>query len=521
MAIGSPTVYSDFSGGINKEAGPYLLQDNQCQDARNVYASPLGSLQKRRGFVSFSTLSTLDGVAHSLAPVRLSASRYLLAVGKEPSQNKDRIVSVSENGTATAIKSGLEPGTRWEFAQALAGGGEGPIYGVNGVDNPLYWSGATASTTAATWTVVGGGTHPAKKCKFLIYHLDTLWASGDTDNPGTIFSSGVDSGTGAPDFRNWDAAYQDQVDPGDGQNITGLGKVGPYLLVFKNRKTYVLTNPAAEARAYRPISTSIGCISHRSIAETARGTMFLSEDLGVCLTDGSSVQRISDAIQPFLKDIMEANAQAITNAAAVYYDDSYWLSVPVNGTNAITLQFSLENDSWWIHTCASNQFALLDPTGQPRLFSANPSTKRVDRAFAPDTYLDGGETYESYWEGPFWAWGEPHINKRVHQLRADGNGYWKLKIKEDFNQPYSSELADEIWGNEYDTTAETFGQGDAVWEDPDTSIIFGGTQGLQQRRYNTPARGWGRAWSLRLSDNKSNVPMEIYAVTAFVRTRSD
>jgi hypothetical protein len=524
MAIGNPTVYADFSGGVNKEAGPYLLQDNQCQDARNVYANPLGSLEKRRGFASFSTLSALDGPAHSLAPLSLSPTRYLLAVGKEPSQSKDRIVSVSENGTATAIKSGLEENTRWEFVQALAGGGQGPIYGVNGVDNPQYWSGATASTATADWTAIDDtGTaitpHPAKKCKFLVYHLDTIWASGDTDNPGTVFSSGVTSSV--PDFRNWSTRYRDRVDPGDGQNITGLGKVGPYLLVFKNRKTYVLTNATPEARAYRPISSSIGCVSHRSIAETTRGTMFLSEDLGVCLTDGSSVQRISDAIQPFLKDIMVADAEAIKNAAAVYYDDSYWLSLPVSGTNAVTLQFSLETDSWWIHTCASNQFALLDPAGQPRLYSAQPSTKRVERAFAPDTYLDAGVTYESYWEGPFWAWGEPHINKRLHQLRADGSGYWKLKIKEDFNRPYSAELDDEIWGPEYDLSAEKYGEGDADWGDPDTSIIFGGTQGLQQRRYNTPARGWGRAWSLRLSDNLSNVPMQIYAISAFVRTRTD
>ena len=517
MAIGSPTVYSDFSGGINKEAGPYLLQDNQCQEAWNVYASPLGSLQKRRGFTTFSSLSALDSVAHSLTPVSLN-SRFLLAVGKEPGQNKDRIVSITEGGTSTAIKSGLEPNTRWEFAQAMVSGGEGPIYGVNGVDDPLYWSGASSSTATATWTVVGGGTHPAKKCKFLVYHLDTLWASGDPDNPGTIFSSGVTSGS--PDFRNWDTAYQDQVDPGDGQNITGIGKVGPYLLVFKNRKTYVLTNAGAELRAYRPISTNIGCVAHRSIVETSQGTMFLSEDLGVCLTDGSSVQRISDPIQPFLKNLIEINSSAMKNAAATYHDDSYWLSIPQNGTNSMTLQYSLETNSWWFHTCASNQFALLDPSGQPKLYSANPAVKNLQQAFVPDVYLDSDTGYDATWEGPFWAWGDPHMNKRLHQMRADGVGYWKIRIKESFNQDYTPDLEDIIWEPAAGSTAD-WGIGSTEFGDDDSSLLFGASQGLVQRRYNTPARGWGRAWSIFISDYGSNLETNIYAISAFIRARAD
>jgi hypothetical protein len=524
MAIGSPTVYADFSGGVNKEAGPFLLQDNQCQDARNVYANPLGALEKRRGFAAFSTLSPLDGPAHSLAPVSLTSTKYLLAVGKEPGQNKDRIVSVTEAGTATAIKSGLEPGTRWEFAQALTGGGQGPIYGVNGVDNPQYWSAASSSTATADWTAVDGlgnniATHPAKRCKFLVYHLDTLWASGDPDNPGVIFSSGVDA-NGVPDFRNWDSRYRDRVDPGDGQAITGIRTVSPYLLVFKNRKTYVLTNADPELRNYRAISSSIGCAAHRSIAETAQGTMFLSEDLGVCVTDGSSVQRISDPIQPYLKDLIETNSQAVKNAAAVYHDDSYWLCVPDNGTNAVTFQYSLETQSWWIHTCASNQFALIDPSSEPKLYSTNPATKRLEQAFAPDTYQDSGADYESYWEGPFWAWGEPHINKRLHQLRADGTGFWKFRIKESFNREYSSILDEITWEPVSGSTAQ-WGIGSDEFGDSDASILFGDIQGLTQKRYNTPARGWGRAWSLKISDESSNVPTIIYAISAFVRTRSD
>jgi len=330
MAIGSPVVYADFSGGINKEAGPYLLQENQCQDARNVTATIQGSLEKRRGFTSFSTIvdtnavAKLDGEAHSLASANLSGGQYLIAVGKTPSASTDRIVSISSSGIAETIKSGVTQGTRWEFAQApieiSTNPDQGPIYAINGVDTPQYWSGATGSTAMAEWTAEDdlqqAIPHPAKDSKFLIYHLDKLWASGDTSKPGRIWSTGVDA-NGFPNPRNWDDDYRDDIEPSDGLQITGLGKVGPYLLVFKNSKTYVLTNP--ETRAYRPISSSIGCIAHRSIVETNEGTMFLSDDLGVCITDGTTVSRISNSIKQFLLDLISAQPVNIAYAAGAFF----------------------------------------------------------------------------------------------------------------------------------------------------------------------------------------------------------
>ena len=118
MAIGSPVVYADFSGGVNKEAGPYLLQENQCQDARNVTSTVQGSLEKRAGFSSFSTIvngsavAQLDGRAHSLAAANLAGGQYLLAVGKTPAASTDRIVSISASGVAEAIHTGATLNTR-------------------------------------------------------------------------------------------------------------------------------------------------------------------------------------------------------------------------------------------------------------------------------------------------------------------------------------------------------------------------------------------------------------------------
>jgi hypothetical protein len=541
VATGTPVLYADFSGGINLEAGPYLLQESECQDARNVRSNRLGSLEKRNGCATLSEIKNatpayvLGGPAHSLFAVNTSTP-YLLAAGPHTTAGTDAIVSISTGGTATAIKTDAAAGQRWEWVQAPVNSSQGPIFGINGVDDPQYWTAATGSTSLAEWTAVDGdgdpivGDHPAKKSRYLIYHLDKVWASGDPDSPGTVRSTGVDAVTGLPNPRNWDSEFKDDIDPFDGEAITGLGKIGPYLLVTKNRKTYVLTDPVS--RSYRPISSTVGCCAHRTIVETNGGTMFLSEDVGVCVTDGSTVRTISDKIQPLLDAAARAYPTALRNAAATYYQDSYWLSLPTaDEKNDLLLEYSLETNSWWIHTCPSNQFAILDPINAPKLFSTRPDVRRVDEMFVSDTYTDGAEVFLSYWRGPYWAWGQPHLNKRMSQLRIDGLGQYQTFIARTFEDEYY-ELSNDgvLWESADDDTSAFGGSGDYGG-----SGLYGPPLGVNNWRFPTPSEGWGRAWSILIGDgipasldaginsetNGSANKFQIYSIAAFSRARTD
>lgn len=516
MATGQPVLYQDFRGGVNLQSGPYLLEESQCRDARNVHSTTIGSIRKREGMVTLSdetALATLDGPAHTLFPVNLS-TKSLLAVGKQASASNDRIVKLSTSGVATTLKSGLTQGKRWEFVQGPLATDEtpdqGPIYGINGFDTPQYWDGSASATV--NW-VASLGTVPIN-CTLLIYHLDKFWAAGDPAHPGRVQSTGLNNdATPLPDPCNWDTDFIDEVDPNDGEAITGLGKIGPYLLVFKPHKTYVLSDPVG--RAYRPVSSTIGCSAHRSIVETSRGTMFLSEDMGVCVTDGTDVTPISDNILPLLREAANVNAANFYKASATYFRDSYWLSIPTEDSeNDLMLEYQLQEESWWIHTCTSNQFALLDPGGTPKLYSANAQDKRVEQAFVEGTFTDNLATYpEVYWQGPFWPFGQPHLNKRISQFRADGLGDWTMSAATAFSDDY--EVLDELtWEG---TDSFVFG-GDGIFGG--VSDVFAPPAGISERRYFTPTQGWGRAWSIRI-DNADDNEMELYAVTAFTRPRAD
>ncbi len=510
MARGSTQNSIDFGGGVNPNAAPYLLAENQAKDARNFRTTPIGSLRKREGFTALASPNTLDGV-HSLASVNTSTTS-LLAVGKQAGASSDRIITISTGGTPTTLKSGLTQGKRWEWAQAPTSGGQGPMYGLNGTDTPQQWDGAAASTS--NWTA-STGTVPSS-CRYLVYHNDRLWATGSltTALTGRVFYSGLTAdAVPAPDPRNWDTDNYVDIEPQDGQVITGIGKVGPYLVVFKPRATYVITDPVTGA--WRRISDEIGCAAHRTIVQTEDGTYFLSEDAGVCRTDGSKVERISDDITPFLRRAAEDNPTTLPNAAATFHRNSYHLSIPFASTsNDIILEYDLLSQSWWPHSIGSNQFALLDPVGTPKLYSADPTTSRISRAYVPDSYEDHGAAYAggTYYTSSYQTWGEPSLQKRVTQFRIDGAGTWTLAGATSFSDDYEN-LDGEA--REETATGETFG---GSGEFGGSGSTFGPEAGGTQWAYYTPFVA--RAVSLKITNNDTR-SCEIFSLAAFLRQRSD
>ncbi len=530
MATGNTELYADFSGGLNLEAGPYLLSNNQCQDCRNVRASQSGALEKRLGSTNVSQylnsatppVQQLNS-AHTLFATT-GAFNGFIAVGPVFSGGADdSIVKITPAGITTTLKTGQESNKRWSWVQGPVSGSQGPYYGMNGEDTPQYWDGVSAGTadwTGATGTVPTG-------TDLLIYHLDKFWASGDPVYPGRLWSTGVaaptvppSSNEGLPDPRNWDTAFVDDVEPNDGEDITALGKVGPYLLVFKQRKTYVLSDPVN--RSYRNVSSQIGCSAPRTVVETLNGTMFLSEDLGVCITDGTNITTVSDRIQVLLDDIARLQPEAMKHSVATFYRGSYYLSVPYNDTkNSITLEFQIENGAWWVHSLPYDDFALFDNGGTLRLYGPKTQSAQMNKLFNEGVFSDQGQAYESYWEGPYWTWGEPHINKRITQLRVDGLGSWQIDAGTTFG-----DVRENIEGVPWEeaTTDTSLFAGSGIFQPsvpPETSIFAPGAP-ISQYRYYTPTDGWGRAWSLKIKHLEASVQnMQVHSISAFVRTRTD
>jgi hypothetical protein len=505
---GTPYIFSNLGRGVNLEAAPYAISDGQARDARNFHTSPVGIITKRNGCPTFATPETAFTSLYALHV----ATPVLVGAGST------KLYKITSSGTVSSIKTGLTSNKRWEFVQAPTSGGQGPLWGMNGTDTPQQWDGVAASTS--DWTAQsGGGSVP--NGKYLLYHNNRLIVAGTSSNPSRVYLSSIIDPAGSNDgARNWDTGTNEgitiDIDPNDGQEITGIGKLGPYILVFKPRKTYLITD--TDTGAYRIAHSEIGCTAHRSIVETEAGTIFLASDGAVYVTNGTTANKISLDVHSALMEIGGANIQY---AAAVFKDEGYYLSIPQgNNRNELILEFDLATKTWWIHAIQTgsttstgiNQFTILNPATTSTLYGSLDSSAIIAEMFRKNTYTDlDTYTYTAYWDGPWHVFGLPHVRKTLREIRVDGNGQFDVYTQTSFSDD-QIEQETKFWevanpSTEFGGTGDFGGTG-----------VFGDTAQITERRYYTP--GVGRAWSIRFKSANSQA-CQIYAYTTSIDLRRD
>lgn len=503
---GQPARFVDFRGGVNVKASPYLVDEREARDARNVVTTIRGSIRKRDGCQTFSSPAV---ECMSLHIGDAATPKVMVGV-----TSGNDIIKIDSAGAASSIKGAATvTNARWEAVQApqTTGTIQGPYYTVNGVDTPLQWTG---SGNVAAWTLAAGA---IPNPKYLAFHgnrvfMANLTAStglyGTLSDPGSAFCF---SAIGDP--RTFPAANIVLLDPGDGDQITGMAKVGPYLVVFKRRKMFLVYDP--DTGANRRVSDSVGCVANRSIAESPYGTFFLTADRGVYRTDGNSIALVSDNIAPTLAGI---GAGQRANAAGIYFNDHYYLSVSVGGVNndltcdldatvcwigarARTRSTRYILESWWLHTFAANQWAIMRYTNIPELFGANSGAATVSRCFVPGVTQDNVTNYTSYWKGPWQTFGAPFLGKRIRQIHLDGTGPFDVYLGRDFVT--GDQLAK---SNVCATSTSTYGGADAFGG----GGVYGDASNTQQDRVFT--QGVARAWSVGFQATTS-AAMEIDSYT--------
>jgi hypothetical protein len=464
---GQPARFVDFRGGVNTKASPYLVDQKEARDARNVVSTTRGSIRKRDGC---PTLTTTTVGLQSLYGVESTASKRLIGV------TPTGVISIDSTGTKADLGGTVTNGY-WSLVQAPAQT-QGPVFMANGVDTPLAWTG---SGSVATWTL-SSGTLPNPK--YLAYHGNRVWM-GNLSGGAGLFTGLSDPGsavcfTDIGNPRSMPVSNVVMFDPNDGDEVTGLGKVGPYLLVFKRHKTFVVYD--FDTGANRRISDTVGCCANRSIAESPHGTYFLTQDRGVYRTNGSTVQLVSDSIAPTLTNISPVRR---TLAAGAFYNDHYYLSVSVNATyNDLTLDYDSTIDSWWLHTFSVTQWAIVQFQSTSDLYGANAESAKVSQAFVPGITQDNAANFTAYWKGPWQSMGAPFLRKRLRQVHLDGTGPFDVFVNRDF--ALGNSLAKT---NACATASSTFG-GSGSYGD----LIFGDTSNTQEDRVFT--QGVARAWSI-------------------------
>jgi hypothetical protein len=498
---GDPKLFdSPGRGGINYQSSVYTLKEFEARDARNVVATDHGAVAKRNGTLAFATIAdTLTSLFASQDP------SVLIAAGQT------KLYKIDSGGVSTDITGTAgTAGVPWEMVLAAGSGGQGPVYAMNGTDAPKQW---TSVGNFAAWTA-STGTLPNGTC--MIYSGNRVFvghpASGTADPDSTVYFSNVG------DPRDWPVANVVMFDPNDGDEITGLGTIGQYVLVFKNDKAWVIYD--LDTGANRKLGEGIGCIAKRTIVETPSGTFFLSKDHGVMVTDGSTAKPVSDPVLPLIRSLNPAQR---SKACGTFHNDHYYLSISVGGIkNDVVLDFDIQQNIWWVHVIGTDQAGCIDfarwaPSGANRLYGVRASTGKIEELWVDGIHTDGGDTFSCYWNGPFHVFGQPALQKRVRQIRFDGSGRVSLSIARDF-ETNADQWIDKSFSVETfifgvnDTPSTLFGINDNPQQ------FYGGLSEISQAIVATP--GVARAWSIEFGNNTTD-PFEVLGYTLAVQMRKN
>lgn len=482
---GKPFNFTDFRKGIAYD-GDYLLDPKFLRDALNLVPTETGTLKTRPG------ANVLSGGPGSGNYVTLGMGGFEPASGVKFLVWVDSTPVVRALRPDTGVSQTITPpapsnARRYSFAQAPASGGQGPLFASNGSGTPWAWDGGAGA--AVNWTASAGA---LPNGKYLLYHADRMWVAGVTASPNTVYWSSVG------DPRNWssvapnDAGSVD-IEPNDGDAITGLGIIGPYILVFKKKKTFLMYEPALATGANRKIANEVGCIGHWTISPSPYGTLFMSVS-GLKVTDGQGIRDASRIIDEKLRLALPG---AISNLGALmagtYFKDHYYLSGPWANMPPI-MDWNIKADSWWSHGLGANGavglreiIPLGNNNGGLSLYGAGRGS--VDNNYrgiydlfqTEDLTLNplGDEDAAGATQNVLWrldtAWhtlGNPHLQKRIREIRVDADG------------------SVTTWATFTTRDNGTFTTLDNVdWE----ALASGYPS---EHRYYTP--GWGRALALRM-----------------------
>lgn len=430
-----------FTGGQVSNVRPNLLGADQYVEGINIDIDRFGAAVTRRG--TEEQLGTVPGPDeadweninvdwedhgvtwdNTSGPVR--------AVGYYDKPSTEEMLCVADgvlyksSGTSWSAVSGYTPtsANRVEFAQLVD-----KMYMTDGAANVHSYDGSSITDEGSTAS-------DPPTCSYLVTHTNRLFAAGLSVPDSLACSDNLDGGT-------WDATNDViRIGGGDGDPIKGIAPWYDHnLLVFKERSIFVVDADPTESTAanwtVHNIDRRIGCVSHRSIAQVGADVFFLAPD-GIrtvkTILQGAQTA-VSEPISVGVQDVIDRInwSSAIDNASAVFWNNHYILSVPLDSstTNDTLIVFNTVTKSFvgtWTGWEAI-QFAVSAFSGRTKLNASTQGGKvltwldYVSESSETDaTYQDGGSDYESRIVTRGLTFGEPYNEVQPQHVEVEFKG---------------------------------------------------------------------------------------------------
>ncbi len=222
----------------------------------------------------------------------------------------------------------------------------------------------------------------------MLYTLDDVLYISDWDHPEQVPIAPTFNAN--PDKGGWITIGE------DGQDITGLGPWGSFLLIMKELGVYRMEGDTADNIAIVPMSTVAGCVSHETVQQIADSmTVWLGHNkVWICTPDG-----ITDIGEP-IRELLENHSLTVQRQAFAVYDRQrkwYILTLPDTTPVSYVLYRSPSGWGWTRWTNQPNGCAIYAPSlTTPGVYVGDKTNRIIDRA---NTGVSDGYTGTTYTNG--------------------------------------------------------------------------------------------------------------------------
>ena len=342
--------FFNLSGGVNSKMSPLIIQDTECEQILNYNLDTVGALTKRRGYntplthTNLASGKEIRGLFY-YTNTATSAETTSVVVANNSADTQSVIFYLSTltwtnsktNDTAFGSFGNLEKARFAVFLDYL--------FRVNGDDvvaTSINVNGAAWGTTNAPGTI-----EPA----FIAIFQDRVYVANDrasTPDGSRVFFSSLPS-AGA---ITWNTATDFfDVNPDDGDEITGLENNGNRLLIFKKKAMYRWTFGQTEPDRIIGVGTqSQECIK----TNFDLGITFFANAKGVYASEaGGRPKFISRKIQKWFDNLASTDP---TYFAGEVDEDHYYLYISDEITiddrtyTNVMVVYTISLDAWVIYT---------------------------------------------------------------------------------------------------------------------------------------------------------------------------
>lgn len=317
--------------------GGRLKLDDSWADVKNVQIDPTGVLMRRGGSQrkgSGAPMASAAPVKHIVQYNEPDGTVHLLCIteaAKEASANAYRLVGT----TWTTVTSGGPKGavrdwscTESDTVDSTVFAGSMIVVSSNRSDRPAYWDGGTSGY----FRRLPAEAYYAKYVEAFKGHcfLGNMYESS-VEKPGRIRWSAEGAFTAA---GNWPATNFIDLEPDDGDEITGMHPMGDVLVVFKKHKIFTIHYVGGPLQfTYQRRHVGHGCIAGGSIVLLRNGLVYLGTD-GFYFWNGGEPENISVPIRDKVTSIQYDYAKHTSGTDCEVLGQIWW-SLPYDGDDTI------------------------------------------------------------------------------------------------------------------------------------------------------------------------------------------